>query len=359
VQGFLAKTVVLTRSLRQDAAPTVPARWLQRLDTVLQAARIDPARLGQSEIPGLALARAMDRADDVRPASRPAPSPPVASRPRELPVTAIETWLQDPYAIYAKYVLKLRKLDPLERSPDAAARGMFLHDVLNDFITAHKTELPADAARILTDLGHKHFENLADDSGFWRYWLPRFDRIASWLAGHEAAWREQARPGIVETKGQIMLQGPQGPFTLTARADRIDHLKAGGAAIIDYKTGGAWAAKAMIEGKAPQLPLEGLILDHNGFPGIAGPASLLTYWKLTGGPEAGKPTSIEGDDVRAAIDNAKAGLEALIAAYDDPSMPYFSLPDPERKPRFQDYAQLARVQEWSVADDASDTEDAA
>jgi ATP-dependent helicase/nuclease subunit B len=255
--------------------------------------------------------------------------------------------------------LKLRRLDPLEHAPDAAARGTFLHAVLNDFITAHKNDLPADAGRILIDLGHRHFETLADDSGFWRYWMPRFERIAHWLAGHEEEWRERARPATVEAKGATVLQGPAGAFTLTARADRIDHIKAGGAAIIDYKTGGSWSAKAMEQGASPQLPLEGLILDRGGFAGVSGPAAYLGYWKLTGGVKEGDVVSIEGDAVRAAVDNAANGLEALIAAYDDPAMPYFSLPDPERKPRFQDYAQLARVQEWSVADDANEAEDTA
>jgi ATP-dependent helicase/nuclease subunit B len=49
--------------------------------------------------------------------------PPVESRPRSLSVTEIETWLRDPYAIYAKHVLGLRPLDPLDAPIGPLERG--------------------------------------------------------------------------------------------------------------------------------------------------------------------------------------------------------------------------------------------
>jgi ATP-dependent helicase/nuclease subunit B len=348
VQGFCASRVILTRSLKQDGAPTVPARWLQRFDAVLQAAN---ASLPEPAIDWLAIARVMDRSAETKPCPRPQPRPPVANRPRELPVTAIELWLQDPYSVYAKYVLKLRKLNPLEQKPDAAARGTFLHDVLNDFVERYPDALPENAARILTDLGMAHYKSLADDSGFWRYWLPRFARIAHWLTAHEKDWRRSALPERREAKGQITLHGPAGPFVLTARADRIDRFKGGGHALIDYKTGGSFSPRAMIEGKSPQLPLEGLILEQGGFEDLTGKAAYLGYWRLTGGALEGDIKAIEGMDAETAIQKAQEGLRRLIEIYDRAETPYWSLPDPERAPRFQDYAHLARVQEWSVADD--------
>ncbi len=351
VQGFCAPHVVLTRPIRLNNAPTIPARWLQRLDTVLQAAGVEMVR---PPTPWLALARAMDHSVETRPCPRPAPCPPLDRRPSELPVTQIEAWLQDPYSIYAKYVLRLRKLNDLEKIPDASSRGTFLHHVLNEFVQDHPDALPQHAEQILVDRGLQHFRTLMDDSGFWRYWLPRFARIAGWIVRHESEWRQGARNAATEIQGRSILDAPGGPFTLTARADRIDRLKAGGMAIIDYKTGGVNLNKsAMKDGRAPQLPLEGMILNEGGFGEAAqGETRYLGYWKLTGGLREGDEIAIADDDVSAAIQEAKDGLLALIGAFRDPSTPYLSLPDPERVPRFQDYAHLARVQEWSVADDA-------
>ena len=351
VQNFCAGTIVMTRSLRQGGAPTTPSRWLQRLDTVLLAADAGLRPDGGSWI---ALARGMDRPEVVRGIQRPAPCPPVAARPRNLPVTAIANWLNDPYSVYAKYILDLKPLEPLERAPDAASRGLFLHAVLNDFVAAHRDTLPPDAARVLRDLGDLHLRDLADGSGFWMYWLPRFDRIVGWIVGHEAEWRGLARNVAVEVRGETVLQGPAGPFTLTARADRLDRLAAGGMAVIDYKTGSGWSSSGMKTGREPQLPLEGLILERGGFPGQAGPVRYLGYWKLTGGAVEGEIEALAGDDAAAAVASSLAGLEALIAAYDDPGRAYLSLPDPRRAPRFQDYAHLARVQEWTVAGEAEE-----
>jgi ATP-dependent helicase/nuclease subunit B len=38
-------------------------------------------------------------------------------------VTEIETRLRDPYSIYAKHILRLRQLDPVDSPPGAADRG--------------------------------------------------------------------------------------------------------------------------------------------------------------------------------------------------------------------------------------------
>jgi ATP-dependent helicase/nuclease subunit B len=65
---------------------------------------------------------------------------------------------------------------------------------------------------------------------------------------------------------------------------------------------------------------------------------------------AGEVKPLAGDDdVRHLVDAAFAGLQGLIARFDDPATPYRSAPRPEHAPRFTDYAQLARVKEWSLA----------
>src|SRR5262249_27237490 len=136
-QGFCARDVVLTRARRVDGTPAVPARWLQRLDTVLQALKIDPKEIAREGERWLNLVRRMDRAEKQHACARPVPVPPINLRPRELSATRIETWMADPYSIYARYVLKLRKLDVLEKVPDAADRGDFLHHVMDKFIKDH------------------------------------------------------------------------------------------------------------------------------------------------------------------------------------------------------------------------------
>jgi ATP-dependent helicase/nuclease subunit B len=73
----------------------------------------------------------------------------------------------------------------------------------------------------------------------------------------------------------------------------------------------------------------------------------IAFWRLSGGDPAGEERPVKGDVATLSAD-ARAGLEELIRAFDDPATPYRSCPRPSMAPRYTDYAHLARVQEWSA-----------
>ena len=352
-QGLCSPHVIITRSLRTDGAPTTPARWLQRLDTVLQAAGIPPETLRGG--PYTSYLKHLDDAPPPVPALRPAPCPPPEKRPKRLSVTKIETWLKDPYSIYARYILGLKALEPIEKQPDAAERGTLLHDILERFIAENPREIPPNSMDLLRSIAREELEKFHGDPALWRFWWPRFERLCEWFLTQEREWRLSARPHKTEAKGVLQI----GDFTLSAIADRIDRLNDSGAALIDYKSGGTYTAKAMEDGRLPQLPLEALILLKGGFEGItAERIGYLGYWKLTGGRPAGQITALEGDLNTIAF-TAEESLTALIETFNDPATPYLSLPRPDQAPRFNDYELLARVREWTALDDDSAIEEAA
>ena len=351
VQGFCAQRVALTRSQRSAGAPATPARWLQRLEAVLDATNLSAESIKDNK--KLVWARALDAQQNITPCARPEPRPPVAARPRELPATRIETWLQDPYGIYARYVLKLRKLDPLEDPAEARERGILLHEILHRFVETHKDDLPDNAAAILHDIARKEIAKRHEDPAVWSFWWPRFARLSDWFVQHEREWRQDSRPLRTEISGFITMTGQAGPFKVTAKADRIDKTLEG-AALIDYKSGGSFTAKGIGNGKFPQLPVEALILAAGGFAELGAlTPTHLSYWTLTGGTEPGKITSVTGAAGQA-MQAAQQGLELLIAAFDDQSTPYYSLPRPDRAPRFNDYEHLARVKEWTALGENGD-----
>ncbi len=91
-----------------------------------------------------------------------------------------------------------------------------------------------------------------------------------------------------ETGGKLKLDGPEGPFEVTARADRIDILGDALVRIYDFKTS-ANAAKTSIARDAPQLALEGLLAGEGAFAGVApGSAVELAYIVATGGEPPGE-----------------------------------------------------------------------
>jgi ATP-dependent helicase/nuclease subunit B len=189
------------------------------------------------------------------------------------------------------------------------------------------------------------------------WWAPRLGRIADWVAGVEAERRLLAPLAAVvaEASGAVELQRPGGSFRLTGRADRIERRQGGGLAILDYKTGAPPTQKEVDAGLAPQLPLEAAMAAAGAFgETVCGTAEELTYWHLTGGFHAGElRTLYEGDAnaIVAGVEQARRSLAALIDAFDDPARAYLSQPRPGFAPRFSDYAQVARVAEWSAAGD--------
>jgi ATP-dependent helicase/nuclease subunit B len=346
-QAANAPHVVLTRSERVDGTPTVPSRWLLRLDTVLQGVAL-AGRIDLERDQWLAWVEALDRPDAVRPLPPPEPRPPVAARPRSLSVTQIETWMRDPYAIYARHILRLEALEPIAADASAADRGQFIHAALDAFVSTYPNDLPPDALQRLTEFGRQSFGELLAQPDVWAFWWPRFERIAAWFVLYETERRATIKTLATEVTGRMLLDGPAGPFTLRAKADRIDSLPDGGLAIIDYKTGNPPTKPEIALGFAPQLPLEAAIAEAGGFENIAqAPVGELAFWKLSGGDPPGAALPITGDLAQLRVE-ARDGLLALIQAFDDPATPYRSQPRPTRAPRYTDYAHLARVQEWSA-----------
>ena len=190
--------------------------------------------------------------------------------------------------------------------------------------------------------------------GVWAFWWPRFERIADWFVVEE----EQRRKAIVgshsEVEGRTELDGPAGPFLLTAKADRIDILDDGSLSIVDYKTGSLPAVNEVAAGFSPQLPLEAVIAESGGFEGIeAGRVSALDYWRLRGTVPAGETRTAE--DPSRLAGEAREGLSGLIAVFDRDGTVYEARPRPEKAPKYSDYEHLARVKEWASAADGGES----
>lgn len=346
VQAFCAPNAILTRASKIGGTPAVPSRWLQRLETVLEASghHIDAIKDPQLHHWVYNIDSAQG---EYTPCHRPEPIPPLADRPKKLPVTAIETWMRDPYAIYAKYILNLRKMDEIEKEADAALYGSLLHQTLDQFIqdfgndTSHIEQMYEQ----LLELGDKLFAEASLDSSTKGLWWPRFKKHMRWFAENEKLWRADGfLPCATEIEGSTDI----GAFTLTAKADRIDQNNEKQCAILDYKTGGVPTLSDVSNGLAPQLPLEALILEKNGFKGLKQTqASYLAYWKFTNDKTGGKIIALK--DIDNLTRDAEAGLKTLTQTFANDSTPYYSLPAARRAPRqeYQDYYHLARVAEWN------------
>ena len=278
-QAFGARTVALTRAARREGAPTVPSRWL--LGSTRCCAR-SVSTMRSKQNPKFSPGDSSRSADPPPRVPPPEPRPPLAARPRRLSVTQIETWLRDPYGIYARYILRLKALDELDQDPGRADLGNAVHHALGEFVKQHPSILPLFPEHELLAMGRQCFGAILSRPGVWAFWWPRFERIARWFIAEERARRNEILERIAECKGSVQLPARAGPFTITAVADRIDRLRGGDLVVIDYKTGSLPTTREIEEAVAVQLPLEGAIARDGSFGGLSGVPAALEYWRLSG-----------------------------------------------------------------------------
>lgn len=334
--------VILTRAEKVAGSPTVPSRWLFRIEALLgrELGAVDHY---------LQWADALDHCARANPIMPPQPKPPLEARPDRLSVTQVETWMRDPYALYAHKVLGLKPLDPVDDRPNAATKGTLLHEALERFMLEDGPTRGDAGLKRLMEVGHKVFDRVLTQPTVYAFWWPRFERIAQWFVENEAVRAKIYEVAAVEQWAEAKLPGLD--FTLFAKADRIDRKRDGGAlTIIDYKTGNIPTVKRMEAGFAPQLPLEGWLAERGAFEGVA-PAEVddLVFWELKGGDpiqKAHHPVK----DVSSIISDAEQGLSGLVKAFSDERTPYLSNPRPAHT-GYGDYDHLARVKEWRNAND--------
>jgi ATP-dependent helicase/nuclease subunit B len=257
----------------------------------------------------------------------------------------VETLLRDPYSIYARYILSLRPLDPLDVDLSMMERGQAIHEVLDAFVRLGADPASPDAMATFEALGREAFGDLLADPRAMAFWWPRFRRLGEWFLNQmiiEQTHRQQIK---TEVEGAIEIPTANGPIVLTAKADRIDMMVSGQATIIDYKTGMTPTKKSVNQGYAPQLSLEGVILSVGGFSELPPlPIEKLSYWSVTGGTPPGEIVSFENtSDLLTA---AERGVRRLFEAFLGRETPFYACPDPLIMPIYHDYAHLERIKEW-------------
>lgn len=350
-QAIGAKEVWLTRSIRSDDAETVVSRWLNRLRNLLDGlhAQGGPDALRNMLSRGekwLARVRGFEEVAPAQPARRPSPKPPPAARPRTLSVTDIKRLIRDPYAIYARHVLKLVQLGPLVQSPDALMRGTLAHDILERFIR----DTQRDPSLLTTDhLIHLAREVMTEHVP-WpaarAMWLARIEKIAEWFVDRERDRQRNARPVAFENQAKGQLSWPDIDVTLNARADRIDRDTDGNFLIYDYKTGKPPTPKQQATFDK-QLLIEAAMIEEGAFAEIGvGQVALALFIGLGADPS----------EVEAPLDSEPpkevlANLRALIEAYLDPDQGFTSRRMMQQDANVGDYDQLARFGEWDATDD--------
>ncbi|MFT4074856.1 MAG: double-strand break repair protein AddB [Asticcacaulis sp.] len=358
VQAAAAPEVFLVTRHRREGEPQVASRWLWRLQTLCDGAGLKIPTDGRY----LDWARAMDaglaeKPATLKPAVRPAPKPPIEVRPKSMPVTQVEVFVRDPYAIYARRILDLKPMDRPNEPVEARQRGTAIHQSLERF--AEAGVLGEEGVRRLTDMLEEELTETHLSPAQMALQRPLLAGMAREFVAFETERRKDRPRLVIEQQGELKLGTSRGAFSLTAKADRIE-VRETGVDILDFKTGQPPSAKAVAAGFYPQLTLTAAILRHGGFAGIEAekPVGELLYVQVTPDKTATRNAVQKGEIATDLAEKALAGLRQRLEAYADPDKPYLSWTAPQfQKVRGGDYDHLARLYEWSVLGDEETSEE--
>lgn len=356
VQAVTASRVFLTYSQKDGGAILTPSRWIIRLENILKGLFNEQRFLEKLyDTPYLSWARQLEEPDFyLEPIAPPNPCPPLEARPTQLSVTDIEKWVIDPYSIYARYILKLKKKRPIAQEMEASDKGNLVHIVLYRFMSEADNLYKPNAKDILFQIIEEELELYEKYPAILTLWRPRLQKMAEEFILAERKVLQTRKILALETYGKIDIPlSSERNFTLQARVDRIDvHNNTQDSAIIDYKTSGGqgkkYSPKIIKAGYSPQIPLQGFLLNQDGFDKIENKKATLGEYIFV--KSSYEKRTIQDKDVSFTqiVQDNQEGLLEWLEKYEDQSTPYPSHLASEMIEFELDYDHLARIKQWKL-----------
>ncbi|TWF46645.1 DNA helicase/exodeoxyribonuclease V subunit B [Neorhizobium alkalisoli] len=358
------RQLILSRSLRQGSTPTVASRWLQRL--LALGGEVFGSQLRTRGAQYRAWATAIDTGESQPGAGRPAPKPPADLQPKSYSFSEVGRLRRDPYSVYARRILKLDPLAPFNEDPGASERGTLYHAIIEHYTReGHKPGTPI-AKEAMQRIATELFDAERLPPHIDRVWRPRFMEVARAFLDWEKERAHDIRETLTEAGAGFEV--PAAGIRVTGIADRIDIKGSGEADIVDYKTGlspSVSQARSLLD---PQLALEAAALQAGAFKKAGQrPADKLLYVRLRPGDRFREDkVNNEGGSANAkrppksAMDLAEEALDQLtrfVVTLRNGEVGFASRLVPMMQSDFGgEYDHLARVAEWSTADDDGEAE---
>ncbi len=323
---FHGQKIYMTRSYQNQGKTAEPSRFWQRLMAVIQKNNI--SRVGQN--PWLRWVRSYNQPEENIYLTPPTPCPSIVSRPQSLTISDIDLLVKDPYGFYAKRILNLAPLRPLEgETHDRIQRGIIIHAVLEYALQHPNTSIEFYLDRLFKKLGVQN-----------SFWAQQFISVVSWV--RDDLKKRPVIQNFLEHKAdmKVTVQGTE--FTVQGRLDRVDY-DPNRVVVIDYKTGTPPSTKDIKDGYAPQLPVEVLML-HQGEVEKINHVNSMEIWHVRGFAPIVDITEIAVTPDF--IEKSQEGLNLLLETFLCQETPFLACPNPKKSPSFLDYEHLERISEW-------------
>ncbi|MCL2017620.1 MAG: PD-(D/E)XK nuclease family protein [Alphaproteobacteria bacterium] len=276
--------VYWTRSKMSGGGETTESRFLSR---VAVSSRNAAFASSLDAVDWLACVRALDEVP-YKPLDRAPPRPPAVND--DVYVTELELLIHNPYAFYARHILRLKPKDNFERDPDARDFGIMVHSVIERYAKGNVDNIVAELDKCAREI-------LPEGSVLFHFWHKRFLEIAPAVTN----LLSKIENPEIEVSMECKIAGRG----VKARADMAyDNT------VLDVKTGAAPNRRQLEEGNMPQLPLEAYMRG----------AKIIQFLQLRNRDV--RLIEYSGAEVRGMIDAAVAKTTALFKQYGQDFEPY-------------------------------------
>jgi ATP-dependent helicase/nuclease subunit B len=158
--------------------------------------------------------------------------------------SSINTYLQNPYDFYCRYVLGLKIQDDLLEDPESRHIGIFIHDLLQEAFagfTGKKPVLDTHFRKYFQKIYESRFNAVFGKAGRSDTFLMETvlkTRLERFLDQEAARCETDVRQVLyVERRFEDRINLSDAQVNLTYRVDRVDEMMDGTILILDYKTG--------------------------------------------------------------------------------------------------------------------------
>lgn len=343
--------VILTHAERSGGQPGIASRFLRRMAAFAGEKAWEVAVKEGEKV--LALTALIDPTDGPpKPCARPDIVPESVPRvPSRLRVTELETLRRDPYALYARTVLRLEPLEPVDALLDGRDLGTLLHQVIERFNQGEAAPDIETAMTRLRDIGADVFRPLAVDQELHFFWWRRFLAILPDLAALDIDTRREGWSILSECNAALPLRLKTGDVVeIRGRIDRIER-GAGGVRILDFKSGATPGPGQVAAFLAPQLPVSAALVERGGVTDLPKGTGIeaIGYVPINGRkPTKPKFITVKDRSLADIIAADWALLESDLDALAAGVKGWRSRVAPLKTTQSGDYDHLARIREWTI-----------
>lgn len=325
------KSVTLTRCRSRNGEVLIESPFLLKFKTICQKLEINLNR-GEEYF---SLLKKIN-SPKLKKIQAPSPIPKIEFRPQKISITEISKLISDPYQIYAKKILQLRKLEKIDFEPSYAEFGSFVHKALEEFVKNPQTENFLEKSQ---QIFSQYF--LSEESKL--IWWPKFENIFRDFTEENEQFTNCTNHLEIPAKLSV------GKMLISGKIDRVAIDGAGLVEIIDYKTGQVPTTKEVCCGANPQLVVATLMLIEGLLEGEikncnSEEIAALSYWKLSSSSASDlKRIFSKNEEIQILIAAAKSGLARLFEYFENEENGYMAT----ESGGHNDYLHLARVEEWN------------